>query len=72
MIDGSGREWVSKIAGDQVNMPNPNGGFYPTSQGHPGNGFIRITILQSHYCKTVISAKLYYLSLLLFVMLIQK
>ena len=72
MIDGLGKEWVSKTAGSNVTMPNPNGGFYPISQGHPGNGFIRITILQSHYCKTIISTQTSCLSHLLFVSLISK
>ena len=72
MIDGSGKEWVSTTAGNPVNMPNPNGGFYPISQGHPGNGFIKIKILQNKVCMTSICTKTFNLLPLLIVALTPK
>ena len=54
MIDGSGHEWTSTHAGGLKNMPNPNGGYYQLNEGHPGNGYIRITILNNGICNQII------------------
>ena len=54
MIDGLGHEWTSTHAGALQAMPNPKGNFYPSNQGHPGNGYIRITILNNGICNQII------------------
>lgn len=43
MIDGNGYEWGSN-KGNQVSMPNPNGGNYSSGVGHSGHGFCKIYI----------------------------
>lgn len=44
MIDGAGYSWTN-VKGEQVQMPNPQGGYYDLGVGHTGNGYARITYL---------------------------
>lgn len=44
MIDGAGYKWTN-VKGSLEQMPNPFGEFYSSGQGHTGNGFARITLL---------------------------
>ena len=44
MIDGAGYSWTTSKQG-QVQMPNPNGGYYALGTGHTGNGYARITFI---------------------------
>ena len=43
MIDGDGYTW-NEIKGDYVGQPQPDG---TTAQGHTGNGYLRITLINS-------------------------
>ena len=42
MIDGNGYSWTT-VKGGQVQMPNPQSGYYNLGQGNTGNGYARIT-----------------------------
>ena len=42
MIDGAGFKWTN-IKAEQVQMPNPEGGYYQLGKGHSGNGYARIS-----------------------------
>ena len=43
MIDGGGYAWTSSSRGKATQMPKPDGGYYASGFGHPGNGYAKIT-----------------------------
>lgn len=45
MIDGGGYEWTD-IRANQTAMPKPNGSYYPLGEGHTGDGYARISLIQ--------------------------
>lgn len=43
IIDGGGYAWTSSSRGKATQMPKPDGGYYASGFGHPGNGYAKIT-----------------------------
>jgi hypothetical protein len=48
MIDGAGYSWTN-VKGNQQQIPNYNGEYFSLGQGNIGNGYGRITLINSFY-----------------------